>query len=80
MLGWRRSVRFSRVSSHTRLLLDVRCRAAHSRPLRVFAAALGVSEEFFPSITDHSIDVLRMNNYAMPEGALTLDGELTGMV
>ncbi|MBE7161236.1 MAG: isopenicillin N synthase family oxygenase [Williamsia herbipolensis] len=45
----------------------------------VFAAALGVSEEFFPSITDHSIDVLRMNNYAMPEGALTLDGELTGM-
>ncbi|MEH3154054.1 MAG: isopenicillin N synthase family oxygenase [Gordonia paraffinivorans] len=46
---------------------------------RIFAAALQVPEDFFPSITDHSIDVLRMNNYALPEGTVTLDGELTGM-
>ncbi|GAA2056837.1 isopenicillin N synthase family dioxygenase [Williamsia deligens] len=45
----------------------------------IFAAALGVPDEFFPSIADHSIDVLRMNNYALPEGTVTLDGDLTGM-
>ena len=45
----------------------------------VFAEALQVSGDFFPSITDHSIDVLRMNNYALPEGTVTLDGDLTGM-
>ena len=46
---------------------------------RVFADALGLDPEFFTRITDHSIDVLRMNNYALPEGTVTLDGELTGM-
>ncbi len=45
----------------------------------IFAAALGVADDFFTTITDHSIDVLRMNNYALPEGTVTLDGELTGM-
>jgi len=46
---------------------------------RIFADALGLDPEFFTRITDHSIDVLRMNNYALPEGTITLDGELTGM-
>jgi isopenicillin N synthase-like dioxygenase len=46
---------------------------------RIFADALGEAPTFFESLTDHSIDVLRMNNYALPEGAVTLDGELTGM-
>ncbi|MEV2252944.1 2-oxoglutarate and iron-dependent oxygenase domain-containing protein [Streptomyces sp. NPDC050147] len=46
---------------------------------RVFADALGEPSGFFESLTDHSIDVLRMNNYALPEGAVTLDGDLTGM-
>lgn len=45
----------------------------------IFGAALGMPTGFFPSITDHSIDVLRMNNYALPEGTVTLDGDLTGM-
>ena len=45
----------------------------------IFAAALGVADDFFDAITDHSIDVLRMNNYALPEGTVTLDGDLTGM-
>ena len=35
--------------------------------------------EYFEYLTDHSIDVMRMNNYALPAGTITLDGELTGM-
>jgi len=45
----------------------------------IFADALELPPDFFERITDHSIDVLRMNNYALPEGTVTLDGELTGM-
>ncbi|EME24866.1 hypothetical protein G418_03608 [Rhodococcus qingshengii BKS 20-40] len=45
----------------------------------IFEDALGLTPGFFESITDHSIDVLRMNNYALPEGTVTLDGELKGM-
>lgn len=33
-----------------------------------FADALGLPEDFFHRLTDHSHDVLRMNNYAFPEG------------
>ena len=43
------------------------------------ADALGQSPDFFADLTDHSIDVLRMNNYALPEGTVNLDGDLTGM-
>jgi isopenicillin N synthase-like dioxygenase len=40
----------------------------------VFAAALGLPDGFFMPYTDHSIDVLRMVNYAVPEGTdLELD-------
>lgn len=45
----------------------------------VFCAALGLEPGYFARLTDHSIDVLRMNNYALPEGTVALDGELTGM-
>lgn len=45
----------------------------------VFADALGVPPEFFDSLTDHSIDVLRMNNYALPEGTVAPDGDVVGM-
>lgn len=45
----------------------------------IFAMALGVPDDFFENITDHSIDVLRMNNYALPPGTVELDGDLTGM-
>jgi isopenicillin N synthase-like dioxygenase len=45
----------------------------------IFAHALGLKPNFFDKFTDHSIDVLRMNNYALPEGAVDLDGELIGM-
>jgi isopenicillin N synthase-like dioxygenase len=47
--------------------------------LRVFAAALELPPDYFVALTDHSIDVLRMNNYALPPGEVTLDGDLTGM-
>ncbi|WP_375424320.1 isopenicillin N synthase family dioxygenase [uncultured Friedmanniella sp.] len=46
---------------------------------RVFADALGLEPDFFGGYTDHSIDVLRMNNYALPPGTVDLDGDLTGM-
>jgi isopenicillin N synthase-like dioxygenase len=46
---------------------------------RVFADALGLDPDFFARLTGHSLDVLRMNNYALPEGTVTLDGDLTGM-
>ncbi len=47
---------------------------------QVFADALELPEEFFEGFTDHSIDVLRMNNYALPPGTdVQLDGDLTGM-
>ncbi|WP_028933975.1 isopenicillin N synthase family dioxygenase [Pseudonocardia spinosispora] len=45
----------------------------------IFADALDVGPDYFARLTDHSIDVLRMNNYALPEGTVTLDGDLTGM-
>ncbi|MFI8773672.1 isopenicillin N synthase family dioxygenase [Gordonia sp. NPDC062954] len=41
--------------------------------------ALGLPEEYFDELTDHSIDALKMNNYTLPEGEIELAGELTGM-
>jgi isopenicillin N synthase-like dioxygenase len=45
----------------------------------IFADALDVPHDFFERFTDHSIDVLRMNNYALPPGTVELDTELKGM-
>lgn len=53
-------------------------RVAHTLT-RIFADALDLPPDFFESYTDHSLDVLRMNNYALPPGEVELDGELTGM-
>ncbi|MFD1712910.1 isopenicillin N synthase family dioxygenase [Amnibacterium flavum] len=48
--------------------------------VEIFTDALGLPAGFFDSYTDHSLDVLRMNNYALPEGTdVKLDGDLTGM-
>jgi isopenicillin N synthase-like dioxygenase len=47
---------------------------------RIFADALGLPETYFATRTDHSLDVMRMNNYALPPGTdVTLDGDLVGM-
>jgi isopenicillin N synthase-like dioxygenase len=45
----------------------------------IFTAALGLDPGYFAALTDHSIDVLRMNNYALAEGTVDLDADLTGM-
>ncbi|WP_197686233.1 isopenicillin N synthase family dioxygenase [Actinoplanes derwentensis] len=45
----------------------------------IFAAALGVDPGFFDRIAGHSIDVLRMNNYALEPGEIELGADLTGM-
>jgi isopenicillin N synthase-like dioxygenase len=44
-----------------------------------FADALGLTAAFFAPYTDHSIEVLRLNNYALPPGEIDLDADLTGM-
>jgi isopenicillin N synthase-like dioxygenase len=47
---------------------------------RIFADALGLESDFFDRRTGHSLDVMRMNNYALPPGTdVTLDGDLIGM-
>lgn len=47
---------------------------------RIFADALGLDPAYFAKITGHSLDVLRMNNYALPPGTdVRLDGDLIGM-
>ncbi|SDO93947.1 Isopenicillin N synthase [Nakamurella panacisegetis] len=45
----------------------------------IFADALDLPPRYFDRFTDHSLDVLRMNNYALPPGEVDLDGGLTGM-
>jgi isopenicillin N synthase-like dioxygenase len=44
-----------------------------------FADALKLPTGFFERYTDHSIEVLRMNNYALADGEVVLDGEMNGM-
>ncbi|MBS43781.1 MAG: 2OG-Fe(II) oxygenase [Nocardioides sp.] len=47
---------------------------------RVFADALGLAPTYFDDLTGHSIEVLRMNHYALPPGTeVALDGDLVGM-
>lgn len=44
-----------------------------------FADALGVPRTVFAETSDHAINVLRMNNYALPPGEIELGADLTGM-
>ncbi|WP_405726882.1 isopenicillin N synthase family oxygenase [Streptomyces sp. NBC_01537] len=46
---------------------------------RVFALALGLPEDYFGRYTDHSIDVLRMNNYRLPSVDAPLEPDQAGM-
>ncbi|HEX4829997.1 MAG TPA: 2-oxoglutarate and iron-dependent oxygenase domain-containing protein [Trebonia sp.] len=46
---------------------------------RIFGVALGGSESFFAPFTDHSIDVLRMNNYRLPAAGVELEPAQLGM-
>lgn len=64
---------------------DVELWMSHARAvarvmMRIFTDALGLPAGYFDAYTDHSLDVLRMNNYALPEGErVELDGDLIGM-
>lgn len=44
-----------------------------------FADALGIDRGRFAAVSDHAINVLRMNNYALPPGEIDLGADLTGM-
>ena len=46
---------------------------------RIFGVALGGGESFFEAFTDHSIDVLRMNNYRLPAADVELEKDQLGM-
>ncbi len=45
----------------------------------IFAVALGLPDHFFAGYEDHSIDVLRLNHYALPDGPVRLEAEQLGM-
>jgi isopenicillin N synthase-like dioxygenase len=47
--------------------------------VRIFGAALGGRDDYFAAVTDHSIDVLRMNNYRLPDPAGPLEQDQLGM-
>jgi isopenicillin N synthase-like dioxygenase len=45
----------------------------------VFGVALGGREDYFAGVTGHSIDVLRMNNYRLPDPGTPLEPDQLGM-
>ncbi|UKY54438.1 isopenicillin N synthase family dioxygenase [Streptomyces inhibens] len=49
------------------------------RLTEIFAHALGLAEGYFAPFTDHSLDVLRMNHYMLPDREITLDRDQMGM-
>jgi isopenicillin N synthase-like dioxygenase len=49
------------------------------RLTRLFALALGLPEGHFEAFEDHSIDVLRLNHYALPEGVERVEPQQLGM-
>jgi isopenicillin N synthase-like dioxygenase len=53
--------------------------AVARRMTSIFALALGLPEDYFAPFQDHSLDVLRMNHYAMPEGVSRVEVDQMGM-
>jgi isopenicillin N synthase-like dioxygenase len=49
------------------------------RLTRLFAVTLGLPAHHFEPFEDHSIDVLRLNHYAMPEGIARVEPDQMGM-
>jgi isopenicillin N synthase-like dioxygenase len=47
--------------------------------VRIFGVALGGREDYFAGVTGHSIDVLRMNNYRLPDPGAPLEPDQLGM-
>ncbi len=50
--------------------------AVARRMAEIFATALGLPGDHFAPFTDHSIDVLRMNLYDVPEGVIVGDSQM----
>jgi isopenicillin N synthase-like dioxygenase len=46
---------------------------------RIFEVALDLPAQYFAAFQDHSLDVLRMNHYAMPPGASRVEADQMGM-
>jgi isopenicillin N synthase-like dioxygenase len=49
------------------------------RLTRLFALALGLPEGYFAPFEDHSVDVLRLNHYALPPGVAHIETDQMGM-
>lgn len=47
--------------------------------MTVFTDALGLPPQYFDPMVDHSIEVLKVNNFALPEGDAEITGDLQGM-
>jgi isopenicillin N synthase-like dioxygenase len=47
--------------------------------VRIFGVALGGREDYFERYTDHSVDVLRMNNYRLPGPGTAVGPDQLGM-
>ena len=47
--------------------------------VKIFGTALGGDPDYFGRLTDHSVDVLRMNNYTLPEPGVRLEEDQLGM-
>jgi isopenicillin N synthase-like dioxygenase len=47
--------------------------------VRIFGVALGGREDYFAAATDHSIDVLRLNNYRLPDPGALVEPDQLGM-
>jgi isopenicillin N synthase-like dioxygenase len=49
------------------------------RMTRIFALALDLPSDYFAPYQNHSLDVLRLNHYTLPEGLRTVPSEQMGM-
>ncbi len=67
--GWREAI--EAYFAHARRVADALT--------AIFTDALGLEAGYMSGITDHSIDVLRLNNYALPVGTISPTDELVGM-
>lgn len=47
--------------------------------MEIFVEALGEAGAGLPASFDHSLENMRLNNYALEEGEIQIEGELTGM-
>ena len=47
--------------------------------MHAFTDALGLEPGYFDTMIDHSIEAMKMNNYALPEGDTEFTGDLKGM-